>query len=74
MAMKNAFPAEVGTSTTMSPATIVDGRRPLHAPKLTLPFGACVHLIVDTNNPTNTMQYHTIPSICLDPSGNTQGT
>ena len=74
MAMKNDFPAKVGASTTMSPATIVNGRRPLDSSKLTLPFGTYIHLNVDTNNLTNTMKQCAVPSICLGPSSNTQGT
>ena len=74
MAMKNAFSTKVSVSTTMSPATTVDGQQPLDAPKLTLPFGAHIHLNVDTNNPTSTMKQRTVPSICHGTSGNTQGT
>ena len=71
MAMKNAFPAKVGISTTISSATIVNGRWPLGASKLTLPFGACLHLNVDTNNPTSTMKQCTVPFIYLGSSDNT---
>mmetsp|Transcript_448 Transcript_448/g.692 ORF Transcript_448/g.692 Transcript_448/m.692 type:complete len:168 (+) Transcript_448:68-571(+) len=69
----NAFPSNVGVSDQLSPATIVEGQRPIDARKITLPFGAYVQLTVE-NNPTNSMKPRTIPAISLGPSGNTQGT
>ena len=73
MRMLNSFPSNVGVSTTLSPATIVEGRRPIDARNISLPFGAYVQLTVE-NTPTNSMKPRTIPAISLGPSGNTQGT
>ena len=73
MQMLNSFPSNVGASDTLSPATIVEGRWPIDARNVTLPFGTYVQLTVE-NNQTNSMKPWTIPAISLGPSGNTQGT
>ena len=72
--MLNAFPSKTGVSSHLSPSTIVEGRRPLDASKLSLPFGAFVQLTIDTNFPTNTVKQRIVDAICLGPSANTQGT
>ena len=70
----NAFPSKTGVSNHLSPSTIIEGRRPLDASKLSLPFGAFVQLTIIANFPTNTVKQHTVVAICLGSSGNTQGT
>ena len=66
----NAFPVENGISDTLSPGTIVDGRRKLNLINKRINFGAYAHIHTGTHN---SMKSRSVPCIALRTSNNNGG-
>jgi hypothetical protein len=69
----NNFPSATGISNQFSPREIILCHRLKYKQHCCTPFGAYCEVHKD-NDPTNSMQSQSTPAICLDPTGNLQGT
>ena len=66
----NAFPSNTGISSTLSPATIVEGKPKFDFGKAMIPFGSYALVYEST---TNTMKPRSVPAIALKRSNNAGG-
>jgi hypothetical protein len=68
----NNFPSATGISSTFSPRKLILQNHLDYNKHCRTPFGAYCETH-EENSPTNSMAPHSIPSICLGPTGNLQG-